>query len=260
MRRSVAALVTAAGVAFLIAGCSSQSSGRHGSDAAQTGAGGAVAAAAVPAATASNTVRLGLVAGAGDASALVGIGDSLFRKDLGAGVLFQPVRFGSSAAAEAALAAGRLEAAYLSPVSAVAAWQATHGRVKVVSGATSSRGQSSVVLVVTTKFLAAGAVKVQGLLKGQLQASQLLQADPVVAWRLAAGELTALGQRTSAPQFAREAARLRFSCDPGEPSVLAQAQHAAAARTLKPVSSLASMYELEPVDLLLRAAGMAPVT
>jgi ABC-type nitrate/sulfonate/bicarbonate transport system substrate-binding protein len=270
MRRSVATVVTAAGAAVLVAagvvllvlgGSSGHSSARRYSDVAQTGAGGAMArAVAASAPTASNTVRLGLVAAADDGSALVGVQDHLFQEDLGAGVAFQPVRFASPAAAESALAQGRLEAAYLSPVSAVAAWQATRGRIRVVSGATSSQGQSAVVLVVTAKFLAAQSVKVQGLLKGQLQASQLLETDPVAAWRMAAAELTALGQRTSAPQFAREAGKLRFSSDLAEASVQAQAQHAAAARTLKPVSSLASMYELEPVDQLLRAAGQAPVT
>ena len=117
------------------------------------------------------------------------------------------------------------------------------------------------VLVVRARFLASQSVKVQGLLKGQLQASQLLATEPELAWRIAAAELTALGQRTSAPQFAREAARLRFSCGLSETSVLAQAQHAASARAIKPVSSsLASMYELEPVDLLLRAAGLSPAS
>ena len=139
----------------------------------------------------------------------------------------------------------------------MAAWQATRGGIKVVAGAASVRGQSRVVLVVTARFLAGESVTVQDLLKAQLQASQLLETEPVVAWRMAAAELTALGQRTSAPQFAREAGNLRFSSDLAETAVRAQARHAAAAQTVKPVSSLASMYELEPVDLLLRG-GLNP--
>jgi ABC-type nitrate/sulfonate/bicarbonate transport system substrate-binding protein len=268
MKRSVAAMAAAVGVAVLVAaGIALLSGGRssprqHFSDAGQTGAGGAAAVAAAPAtaATAANRLRLGFVAGAGDGSALVGVQDNLFREDLGPSVALVPVRFGSPAAAEAALAAGQLDAAYLSPVSAVAAWQVTSGGIKVISGAASSQGQSAVVLVVTTRFLAAQSSKVQGLLKGQVQASQLLQLDPMSAWRMAAAELSALGQRTSVPQFAREAGKFRFGCDPLETSVLAQARQAAKAGTLKPVASLVGLFALAPVDQLLRAAGFAPVT
>jgi hypothetical protein len=258
MRRRIAVLVAAVGALSLVTGCSS-ASGSHDSGAPQTGAGGAAAVAAAPpaVATAANTVRLGFVVGAGDGSALVGVQDNLFRADLGSSAVLEPEHFASSATAEAALAAGRLDAAYLSPVSAVGAWQATHGGVRVVSGAASSQGQSAVVLVVTARFLTGPAGRIQGLLKGQVQASQLLQLDPMSGWRLAAAQLTALGQRTNVPQFAREAGMYRFSCDPLEASLLAQARHAASAGTIRPVSSLAGLYDLGPVDQLLRAAGLA---
>jgi ABC-type nitrate/sulfonate/bicarbonate transport system substrate-binding protein len=259
MRRSLAVLVAAAAAA-LAAGCSSPMP--HHEGAVQTGAGGAaaVAAAPPPVATPSNWLRLGFVARVSDSSALVGLQDDLFREDLGAAVALEPVHFASATAAESALTHGQVDAAYLDPVSAVTAWQATGGGVKVVAGAASSQDESSVVLVVSAKFLAAQSGKVQGLLKGQVQASQMLQTDPESAWRLAVAELTALGQPVSAPQFAREAASFRFSCDPVEMSILVQARRAAAAGTLKPVSSLASMYDLAPVDLLLRAAGFAPAS
>jgi ABC-type nitrate/sulfonate/bicarbonate transport system substrate-binding protein len=259
MRCWIAALA-AAGVAALVAGCSS-SAGPHYSHAAQTGAGGSAAAAAAAAVPApSNTVSLGFVAGAGDGVALVGVRDGLFREDLGSSVALVARQYGSSAAAESALARGQLDAAYLSPVSAVAAWQATRGGVRVLAGAAASRGQSAVLLVVTGKFLRSQSARVQGLLKGQVQASQLLQLNPLSAWRMAAAELTALGQRTSVPQFAREAGTFTFSCDPFQASVLAQATTAAKAGTLRPVSSLRLMFYLAPVDQLLQAAGFAPVT
>jgi ABC-type nitrate/sulfonate/bicarbonate transport system substrate-binding protein len=259
MRLSVTALAMAAGAAALLSACSSQAA--HHAARPQTGAGGAAAAVAPPrVATATNTLRLGFVVGVTDGSALVGVQDSLFREDLGAAVVFQPVPFATSAAAESALVHGQLDAAYLSPVSAVAAWQATAGGVRVVSGAATTKGQSSVILVVSAKFAASQSAKVLGLLKGQVEASRLLQLEPVVAWRMAAMELTALGRRTSAPLFAREAAAVRFSCDPVQTSILLQARQAAAARTLKPLDSLTAMYDLEPVDQLLRAAGFAPVS
>jgi ABC-type nitrate/sulfonate/bicarbonate transport system substrate-binding protein len=255
----VAALVAVGAV--LLPGHSSP--GRRYSDAAQTGAGGtaALAADAAPAeATAASRLRLGFVPGAGDGSALVGLQDKLFRADLGPSVALVPVRFDSPEAAEAALASGQLDAAYLSPLSAVAAWQVTRGGVRVISGAAASQGQSAVVLVVTARFLTAQPGKIQGLLKGQIQASQVLELQPMAGWRLASAELTALGQRTSPPQFAREAANYRYSCDPLEASVLAQARLAATAGSLKAVTSLASLYDLAPVNQLLRAAGFAPVT
>jgi hypothetical protein len=266
MRRTAGVLVAAVAVALAVAGCSSAGSGsgshsRHLSVAVQSGAGGLSGLAGQPpAGSAGGGVRLGFVAAAADGIALVGVQDNLYREDLGAGAGLDAVQFSSSSAAQVALDEGRLDAAYLDPVSAVAAWQATRGKIRVVAGAAVAAGQSSVVLAVATSFLVEHPLWVQGLLKGQIQAMRLLQTDPVSARQLAAAGLTAAGHRMDAGQFARASAGITFTCDPLTASVLAQARQAARARTLAAVGSLEALYDLVPVDELLISAGLRPVS
>jgi hypothetical protein len=262
MKRLVAGLALAAAVAAA-SGCSSSSGGQtHSSDAQQTGAGGTAALAAQPPAGslgARSGVRLAFQASPADGVALVGVADGLFRADIGGGAGLNPVQMTSSAAAEA-LAQGRVDAAYLSPVAAVQAWQLTHGRIRVLAGAASAAGQSTLVLAVSERLLLGHPLWVQGLLKGQIQAFRLLTSDPASGRRLAAAELSDLGRKTSSQQFARAVTAVTFTCDPLTTSVLGQARHAAAARTLRAVGSLTAMYDLVPVDVLLRSAGLTPVS
>jgi hypothetical protein len=272
MRRTASVLVAAVAGALAVAGCSSAGSrsgshSHHLSAAVQSGAGGVSALAGqLPAGSAGGAVRLGFVAAPADGIALVGVQDNLYREDLGAGAGagagagLDAVQFSSSSAAQVALDEGRLDAAYLDPVSAVAAWQATRGKIRVVAGAAVAAGQSRVVLAVATSFLVEHPLWVQGLLKGQIQAMRLLQSDPASARRLAAAGLTAAGHRMDAAQFARASGAFTFSCDPLTGSVLAQARQAARARTLTTVGSLEAMYDLVPVDELLISAGLRPVS
>jgi ABC-type nitrate/sulfonate/bicarbonate transport system substrate-binding protein len=264
MNRTCAVLAVAAAGALMIAGCSSAGAGSwvHRSLAvSQTGAGGLSALAAQPpGGSARDVVRLGFVASPADGIALVGVQDSMYREDLGAGAELDAISFPTSATARTALDAGRLDAAYLDPVDAVAAWQATGGKIRVIAGAALAGGRSSVVLAVAASFLVEHPVWVQGLLKGQIQAMRLLTADPVPARRLAAGGLTALGHRVSAARFARASAGITFTCDPLTGSVLAQARQAAKTGVLAGVGSLQAMYDLVPVDELLMSAGLRPVS
>lgn len=95
-------------------------------------------------------VRLGLADGITDAPGLVAVQKGYFQQDLGVRVMLQPVPFTSSAAEGTALSAGRLDAAYLDPVTAVRLWQASRGRmVRVVAGAASGGAE----LVVATKVI-----------------------------------------------------------------------------------------------------------
>lgn len=259
MRRLAQAAGVAALVLVLATACSSAPH-TTGSDAKQTGAGGPGAvAAAAPNATGSNVVRLGIVGSAADGVALVGVRGDLYQADLGSGTALEAVSFPSGAAAAAALTRGQLDAAYVDPVSAVTAYQQTGGRVRVVAGAATRGQQSEAVLIVSAKFLAAHSIEVQGLLKGEVQAVQLLISNPLSAWRLAAAELTQLGRKVSAPGFARLQAGLRFNCDPMTASIEAQTRAAVSAGQLKAVESLNGLYDLGPVDQLLRSAGLATI-
>lgn len=264
MKRTGAVLGLAVAGALLIAGCSSAGSGPHvhrSSAVSQTGAGGLSALAAQPpGGSAQDGVRLGFVASPADGIALVGVQDGLYREDLGGGAALDAIGFASSSAARQALDAGRLDAAYLDPVDAVAAWQATHGKIRVIAGAAATGGRSSVVLAVATSFLVEHPLWVQGLLKGQIQAMRLLTADPVSGRRLAAAGLRALGDRVSAAQFGRASVGITFTCDPVPVSVLAQARLAAKTGTLAAPGSLQAMYDLVPVDELLKSAGLRPAS
>lgn len=264
MKRTAAAMAVAVTLTVMAAGCASSRSVTDGhgySDESQSGAGGLSALAGRPnAGSAREVLRLGFVATPADGIALVGVQGNLFREDLAGGAGLDAMQFPSSSAAQLALDEGKLVAAYLDPVSAVAVWQATHGRVRVVAGAALVEGRSSVVLAVSSTFLADHLLSVQGLLKGQIQAMQLLATDPVSGQQLAAAGLTALGHPMGAAEFARASAAMTFTCDPLTSSVLAQARLAVRAGTLTAVGSLDSMYDLVPVDELLTSAGLHPVS
>jgi NitT/TauT family transport system substrate-binding protein len=107
----------AAVVAVLLAGCSSASSTT--SQVSETG-----------------TMRLGFTFNLAEAPALAGLQLGYFTADLH-GVAVAPVPFASNGAEVAALEHGQLDAAYIDPVAAVAAWQAAPGTVKIIAGAAS---------------------------------------------------------------------------------------------------------------------------
>jgi sulfonate transport system substrate-binding protein len=116
MRRVVAS-AAAAVVAVLLAACSS---GSTSTQARETG-----------------TLRLGFTFSLADAPALAGLQMGYFGADL-PGMIVDPVPFTTNAAEVAALEDGQLDAAYMDPVAAVAAWQsAPGGLIKVVAGAAS---------------------------------------------------------------------------------------------------------------------------
>jgi ABC-type nitrate/sulfonate/bicarbonate transport system substrate-binding protein len=262
MRRAAMACLAAAAVLALIAGCSS-SAKPAASGKVQTGAGGPdvlPASEAAGSAASARTVRLGFVTEVQDGIALVGLQQQLFTDDLGAGVDLDPVPYSSSAAEAPELAAGRLDAAYLDPVVAVQVWQATHGGVRIIAGASSTGGASAAVLVVTNKFLAAHPGEVQGLLKGQVEAAQMLTEKPASGDAAVGAELTALGDGLTARKLADELTAVRFTDDPLASSVSAEVGRAVAAGKLSHVTSLSSIYDIAPLNKLARAAGLQPVS
>ena len=83
------------------------------------------------------TLRLGYQANLTQAAALIGIQDNVFNNSLGPGVTLTATPFKAGPDEAAALQAGTLDAAYLGPNPAIAAFVATKGAVKIVSGASS---------------------------------------------------------------------------------------------------------------------------
>jgi NitT/TauT family transport system substrate-binding protein len=118
MKRVVAGL-TAAGLALLAAGCAS-SSASTGQPASQV------------------VLRLGFLENITHASALVGIKQGYFTKNLGKNVTLKLYPFSTGTEEATALLAGQLDAAYVGPNPAIKAWQQSNGSlVKVISGAAS---------------------------------------------------------------------------------------------------------------------------
>ena len=115
------------------------------------------------------------------------------------------------------------------------------------------------VLAVTQRFLSANPLAVSGLLKGQLQAEQFIAHDPTSAKAAIGQRLTAMGNSLPEGILTQSFAQLTFTENPLPTSLLAEAQHAAAAGLLRPVSNLDGIYDLGPLNQLLKAAGQQPV-
>jgi NitT/TauT family transport system substrate-binding protein len=116
MKRVLAGL-TAAGVALLAAGCGS-SNASSGQSAGKV------------------VLRLGFLENITHASALVGIKQGFFTKNLGKNVTLKLYPFSTGTEEATALLAGQLDAAYVGPNPAIKAWQQSNGSlIKVISGA-----------------------------------------------------------------------------------------------------------------------------
>ncbi len=115
-------------------------------------------------------------------------------------------------------------------------------------------------LVVTQSFLKAHPAAVSGLLKGQIQANGYINAHGPAAARAANAELTKLLGKGLAPDvLAQSLTHLTFTDDPIASSLATDAQHAVAVGLLKPVS-LTGIYDLGPLNALLKAAGEPQVS
>jgi NitT/TauT family transport system substrate-binding protein len=115
-------------------------------------------------------------------------------------------------------------------------------------------------LVVTSKFLAAHPTAVNGLLKGQIQANDYIHQDLAAAETAANAELiSVLGKGLKQDVLAAAFQQITFTDDPITTSLTTDAQHAIAVGLLKPVTNLTGVYDLGPLNKLLKAAGEAQV-
>jgi NitT/TauT family transport system substrate-binding protein len=145
MRRALTAVAAAAAVTVLAAGCgSSASSGSAASDSASSKV----------------VLKLGFLENITHASALIGIKQGFFKKDLGSGVTLKLYPFSTGTEEATALLAGQLDAAYVGPNPAIKAWQTSGGKlIKVISGSASGGAQ----LVVKKGITSAAQLKGQKL-------------------------------------------------------------------------------------------------
>src|ERR1019366_1701167 len=118
MRRALVA-AGAAAITLLAAACGSSSASSSSS-------------------SGSVTLRLGFLENITHATALVGIKEGYFTKDLGKGVTLKLYPFSTGTEEATALLAGQLDAAYVGPNPAIKTWQTSDGKlIRVISGAAS---------------------------------------------------------------------------------------------------------------------------
>jgi len=128
MRRLFTGAAAAIGGVLLLAACSSGSSG--------SGSSGSSASSPV-------TVKLGYLANITNSTALVGVKEGYFSKELGSAGTLSTSTFTSGTQEVTALLAGQIDAAYMGPGPAAEAFQKTNGQVKVIAGA--ADGGASIV-------------------------------------------------------------------------------------------------------------------
>jgi NitT/TauT family transport system substrate-binding protein len=159
-----------------------------------------------------------------------------------------------------ALKSGRLAGAW-EPAPVDAEMAAAGGHVLVDEASLWPGGRfATSVLVVTDTFLARHAAAVGLLLRAQVQAVQFTASDRTAAehavnLRLAATAGPALPSGVLDQAFGE----LRFSVDPLAVSILGEAQHAVVEGLLSPVSGLGGLFDLGPLNSLLKASGLHPV-
>jgi ABC-type nitrate/sulfonate/bicarbonate transport system substrate-binding protein len=203
------------------------------------------------------TLRLGFVADIPQAPALIGLQDDLFTNALrGTGIVLRSVPFRSDSAEATALASGQLDAAYASAGSILADLASSHStKIVVISGA--SAGSSPVNLVVTRAFLSAHSAGVLALVRGQVQANDLINHELLESAAAYTAEFTALtGQRLTASAVGTSLGLTRFTDDPSAASLAAMVP-ASQRSVVRP--ALPTLYDVAPLDLQLRMVGERPV-
>jgi NitT/TauT family transport system substrate-binding protein len=116
-------------------------------------------------------------------------------------------------------------------------------------------------LVVTQSFLKAHPSTVNGLLKGQIEANSYINSNATAAANTANAELTKLlGKGLKPNVLAAALPFIHFTNDPIASSLAADAQHAVAVGLLTPVKNLSGIYDLGPLNALLKAAGQPQVS
>jgi NitT/TauT family transport system substrate-binding protein len=115
-------------------------------------------------------------------------------------------------------------------------------------------------IVVTQSFLAAHPSVVTGLLKANIQAINFIHRSTAAAETAANAELTSLtGKALKSAVLPLAFQQITFTSDPIASSLATDAKHAEAVGLLKPVS-LSGIYDLGPLNALLKADGQAQVS
>jgi NitT/TauT family transport system substrate-binding protein len=159
-----------------------------------------------------------------------------------------------------ALAAGTIAAAWEPPPYTTQMTLA--GGRALPAAPTLGAASASACLAVTRAYLTAHPAAVTALLTGQIQANDYIHAHRATAATAATAELadvtgtTPLSPATAAAAFAK----ITFTDNPLIASIAADARQGAAFGILRPAGNLTTLYDLGPLNVLLRDAGQHPIT
>jgi NitT/TauT family transport system substrate-binding protein len=160
-----------------------------------------------------------------------------------------------------AIQSGKLAAAW-EPAPADAEMVAAGGKVMVNEAALWPGGQfSTAVLVITSNFLVRHAAAVGLLLRGEIQAEQFMVTDRAAAEAAFNAKLAAVqGPALTRAVLTQSFAQMEYTSDPLASSILTEAQHAAASGLIGRVADLDGVFDLGPLNALLKAAGERQVS
>lgn len=120
---------------------------------------------------------------------------------------------------------------------------------------------AAVDLVVTRAFLGARDSAVMALLKGQVRANDYLRQSLLRSAVAVSAQIAAVtGQPLPAGVVGASLLQVTFTDDPAAVSLSAQVRQAAAAGQAGPAAALPTLYDLGPLNLVLRVAGEPPVS
>jgi hypothetical protein len=98
------------------------------------------------------------------------------------------------------------------------------------------------------------------LLAGQIRAQDLLATDPGAARSALKIQLATHNIRLTTSQITAAMAQARYTNNPLAPTITVQAHNAANADLLKAAAPTDVIYDLAPLNKLLRSAGQLPVS
>ena len=102
---------------------------------------------------------------------------------------------------------------------------------------------------------------INGLLKAQIQATDFLNKSKSEAQQAANTQLATLTGKSLKPDILAQTFKaITFTNDPIASSLLTDAQHATAVGLLDPISNLGTIFDLDPLNKLLSAAGEQTVS
>jgi sulfonate transport system substrate-binding protein len=177
----------------------------------------------------------------------------------GGDVSIKPIKPNSAAVLE--FASGQIDGGW--EPEPYASGMVLDGGTRLVNEATLWPGGKFVTtnLVVTQSFLKAHPSTVNGLLKGQIETNSYINANGTAAANTANAELTKLLGKGVKPNVLSAALPyLHFTNDPIASSLAADAQHAVSVGLLTPVKNLSGIYDLGPLNALLKADGQPQVS